>query len=58
MPFTSFSEPDQVGGSFRPVWFALADDHPIAFFAGVHVREWTCVRKMKTGEKRSTSSAS
>ena len=23
VPFTSFSEPDQVGGSLKPVWFAL-----------------------------------
>ncbi len=48
VPFTSFSEPDQVGGSLKPVWFALAEDEPLAFFAGV----WTphaCVRKIKTG---------
>ena len=24
---------------------------PLAFFAGVHVRDWTCVRKIKTGEE-------
>jgi putative SOS response-associated peptidase YedK len=48
VPFTSFSEPDQVGGSLKPVWFALAEDEPVAFLAGV----WTphaCVRKIKTG---------
>ena len=33
VPFTSFSEPDQVGGSLKPVWFALDDDEPLAFFA-------------------------
>ena len=51
VPFTSFSEPDQVGGSLKPVWFALGEDRPLAFFAGVHVRDWTCVRKIKTGEE-------
>ncbi len=48
VPFTSFSEPDQVGGSLKPVWFALDEEEPLAFFAGV----WTahaCVRKIKTG---------
>ena len=37
VPFTSFSEPDQVGGSLKPIWFALSDERPLAFFAGV----WT-----------------
>ena len=49
VPFTSFSEPDQdFGGTRKPIWFALGDDYPLAFFAGI----WTphaCVRKMKTG---------
>jgi putative SOS response-associated peptidase YedK len=48
VPFTSFSEPDQDHQrTLKPVWFALADDQPLAFFAGV----WTphaCVRKLKT----------
>jgi putative SOS response-associated peptidase YedK len=48
VPFTSFSEPDQVGGSLQPVWFALAEDRPVAFFAGVWT-PWGCVRKIKTG---------
>ena len=34
VPFTSFSEPDQVGGSLQPVWFALDEERPLAFFAG------------------------
>ena len=51
VPFTSFSEPDQVGGSLKRVWFALAADRPLAFFAGIHVRDWTCVRKVKSGEE-------
>ena len=48
VPVTSFSEPDQVGGSLQPIWFALSDERPLAFFAGI----WTahsCVRKIKTG---------
>jgi putative SOS response-associated peptidase YedK len=49
VPLTSFSEPDQVGGSGKPVWFALDESRPVAFFAGVWVRDWTCVRKIKTG---------
>lgn len=49
VPFTSFSEPDQVGGSLQPIWFALSEDRPLAFFAGVWT-PWTCVRKIKEGE--------
>ena len=49
IPFTSFSEPDQdFQGTRKPIWFALAEDYPLAFFAGI----WTphaCVRKIKTG---------
>lgn len=48
VPFTSFSEPDQVGGSLKPVWFALSEDRPLAFFAGVHT-PWSCVRKISVG---------
>ena len=49
VPLTAFNEPDQVGGSLKPVWFALAPDQPLAFFAGVEVRDWTCVRKIRDG---------
>jgi putative SOS response-associated peptidase YedK len=49
VPFTSFSEPDQVGGSLQPIWFALDESRPITFFAGVWT-PWTCVRKIKEGE--------
>jgi putative SOS response-associated peptidase YedK len=49
VPFTSFSEPDQVGGSLKPVWFALDESRPLAFFAGVWTA-WTCVRKISEGE--------
>lgn len=48
VPLTSFSEPDQVGGTLRQIWFALDEDRPLAFFAGVHT-SWSCVRKIKTG---------
>lgn len=48
VPFTSFSEPDQVGGTLKPFWFALSDDRPLAFFAGVWT-PYSCVRKIKTG---------
>lgn len=51
VPFTSFSEPDQVGGSLQPVWFALSEERPVAFFAGIWKRDHTCVRKIKTGEE-------
>ena len=49
VPLTAFSEPDQVGGSLKSVWFALSEDQPLAFFAGIEVPEWTCVRKIKDG---------
>lgn len=52
VPFTAFSEPGRdANGRYRPAWFRLAGDdpEPLAFFAGVHARNWTCVRKMKTG---------
>ena len=50
VPFTSFSEPDQVGGSLQPVRFALDESRPLAFFAGIWKRDHTCVRKIKEGE--------
>lgn len=49
VPFNAFSEPDQdYQGTKKPIWFALAEDQPLSFFAGI----WTphaCVRKIKTG---------
>lgn len=52
VPFTSFSENDlQPDGSRPPVWFALSDDRPLAFFAGLWVPQWTSVRKVRTGEE-------
>lgn len=52
VPFTAFSEPGRdAEGKYRLIWFKLAgnDPEPLAFFAGVHVRQWSCVRKIKTG---------
>lgn len=52
VPFTAFSEPGRdAEGNYRPIWFRLAgeDPEPVAFFAGVHVPNWTCVRKIRTG---------
>lgn len=52
VPFTAFSEPGRdESGKYQPVWFKLAVDEPdpLAFFAGVWLKDWTCVRKMKTG---------
>ena len=50
VPLTSFSEPDQVGGSLQAIWFALAEERPLAFFAGLWKADHTCVRKIKDGE--------
>ena len=50
VPFTSFSESEVLpDGSRPPVWFALDESRPLAFFAGVWTR-WTSVRKVKEGE--------
>lgn len=52
VPFTAFSEPGRdAEGRYRPVWFRLAGDdpEPLAFFAGIHLRGWEGVRKIKTG---------
>lgn len=47
VPLTSFSEFDHA--SRQDVWFALSDDRPLAFFAGIWTPQWTGVRKIKTG---------
>jgi putative SOS response-associated peptidase YedK len=46
VPFTAFAERDQARR--EDVWFALAPDLPLAFFAGIWTR-WTSVRKIKDG---------
>jgi len=47
VPLTSFSEFDH--GAKQDVWFALGEDRPLAFFAGIWTPAWTGVRKVKTG---------
>jgi len=50
VPVTSFAEPEpQPDGSRPPAWFALDDSRPLMFFAGIHLRGWSSVRKAKTG---------
>ena len=50
VPFTSFSENEVLAdGSRPPVWFALDETRPLAFFAGIWTT-WTSVRKVKEGE--------
>jgi putative SOS response-associated peptidase YedK len=49
-PFTSFAENEVLpDGSRPPVWFALDESRPLAFFAGIWTR-WTSVRKVREGE--------
>jgi putative SOS response-associated peptidase YedK len=51
VPFTSFSENEVLAdGSRPPVWFALNEDRPLAFFAGIWTPQWKSVRKVKEGE--------
>lgn len=47
VPVTSFAEPRGTGRGNQ--WFAPADGAP-AFFAGIEVRCWRSVRKVKDGE--------
>jgi putative SOS response-associated peptidase YedK len=50
VPLTSFAEPETLAdGKKQNAWFALADDRPLAVFAGIWTR-WTSVRKLKEGE--------
>ncbi|MGA8715668.1 MAG: SOS response-associated peptidase [Roseiarcus sp.] len=50
VPFTSFAENElQPDGSRPPVWFALDESRPLAFFAGIWTR-WTSVRKVREGK--------
>ncbi len=50
VPFTSFSENEVLpDGSHPPVWFALDERRPLAFFAGIWTH-WTSIRKIKEGE--------
>ena len=47
VPLTSFSEFDHCAK--QDVWFALGEDRPLAFFAGIWTAGWTGVRKIKSG---------
>jgi putative SOS response-associated peptidase YedK len=50
VPFTSFSEYEtRADGTKQPLWFALNEERPLAFFAGIWTR-WTSVRKLKEGQ--------
>jgi len=50
VPFTSFAEPTRgPAGEAWNAWFALGEDRPLAFFAGLWT-PWTCVRKVSEGE--------
>jgi putative SOS response-associated peptidase YedK len=50
VPFTSFSENEALpDGTRPPVWFALGEDRPLAFFAGIWTN-WTSVRRVREGE--------
>ncbi|MEQ5796241.1 hypothetical protein LZ686_16500 [Paracoccus sp. NFXS7] len=46
--FTSFSEPRGKGQGVQ--WFAPTDAETIMFLAGIEIRGWTSLRKMKDGE--------
>ncbi|MFN3275431.1 MAG: SOS response-associated peptidase [Paracoccus sp. (in: a-proteobacteria)] len=47
VPLTSFAELRGKGQGNQ--WFAAADDRPM-FFAGIEVRDWASIRKVKDGE--------
>lgn len=50
VPFTAFSENDRTPeGKVEPVWFALDESRPLAFFAGISTG-WTCTRKVAEGQ--------
>ena len=46
VPLTSFAEPVKGGNQ----WFASVDPDARLFFAGIELRGWTSVRKVKDGE--------
>lgn len=47
VPMTGFSEWD--AGNKRNQWFALNEERPLAFFAGIRTAQWESVRKIKEG---------
>lgn len=48
VPVTAFAEPAGKGRGNQ--WFAAADPDRPMFFAGIEVRDWSSVRKVKDGE--------
>lgn len=48
VPVTSFCEPNHI--TKENTWFALGEDRPLFFFAGLWTPQWTSVRKVKEGE--------
>ena len=48
VPLTSFAEP--LGKGRGNQWFAASDPDTQMFFAGIEVRGWKSVRKVKDGE--------
>ncbi len=50
VPLTSFSENEKdENGKAVPVWFALSEERPLVFFAGIWT-SWRSVRKVKERE--------
>ncbi|MGH6805380.1 MAG: SOS response-associated peptidase [Ensifer adhaerens] len=53
VPLTRFAEPDpasRIEGCRTPnAWFASTADEPLMFFAGIWLKDWTSVRKIKEG---------
>jgi putative SOS response-associated peptidase YedK len=53
VPFTRFAEPDPAnkveGGRTPNAWFESTAETPLLFFAGVWIKDWTSVRKVKDG---------
>jgi len=47
VPLPSVSKFDH--GAKQDVWFALGEDRPLAFFAGIWTAGWTGVRKIESG---------
>ncbi|MBB5765606.1 phosphate/sulfate permease [Methylorubrum rhodesianum] len=50
VPLSSFSEFNKAAGG--DIWFAIAEDSPLAYFAGIKTDGWTSVRNVKDGETR------
>ncbi|HEV7434742.1 MAG TPA: SOS response-associated peptidase family protein [Pseudorhizobium sp.] len=52
VPFTRFAEPDPARSSAaasQNAWFARDESEPLMFFAGLWVRDWQSVPKVKEG---------